>query len=150
MTRMQTAAASLVAAIPAALLAALLAMAFLSHSENLKGAAMGLVGATLVCAAGIALMPFGIMVFGGKKKPKANVAASQATSVVEGDEEMSTGDEIVTADSEIDQGTEEIAETVDFDSGDLSDVEGTELEDLADSDEDLFIEEDEPPKKKRK
>lgn len=149
MTRTQTAATSLVAAIPAGLLAALLVMAFLTNSENLKGMAMVLVGTTLVVAAGIALLPVGIMVFGGKKKPRADVAASQATSVIADDEEMSTGDEIVTADSEVDEGTEEIAETVDFDSGDLSEVEDTELEDLADSDEDLFVE-DEPPKKKRK
>jgi hypothetical protein len=127
-------------------------MAFLSHSENLKGMAMVLVAGTLVVAAGIAALPFGIMVLGGKKKPKANVAASQGTEVVDADEEMTTGDEIVTADSEADEGTEEIAETVDFDSGDLSDAGSTELEDddLAISDEDMFIEEDEPPKKKRK
>ncbi|MDZ4687920.1 MAG: hypothetical protein SH850_22845 [Planctomycetaceae bacterium] len=150
MTRMQTAAASLVAAIPAALLAALLAMAFLNHSESLKGMVMVLVGTTLACAALVAAMPFGILIFTGKKKAKADVSASQAnpTVVVDGDEEegMSTGDDIVTADDE--EPTEEISETVDFDSAELSDVVDTELDDDL-SDEDLFGD-DEPPKKKKK
>ncbi|HUQ69829.1 MAG TPA: hypothetical protein VM165_09920, partial [Planctomycetaceae bacterium] len=62
MTRMQTAATSLVAAIPAALLATLLAMAFLNHSESLKGMLFVLVAATLTCAALVAALPFGILV----------------------------------------------------------------------------------------
>ena len=103
MTRMQTAAASLVAAIPAALLAVLLVMAFLNSSENPKGMTMVLVGATLACGLVLAAMPVGILVFGGKKKPKADLATSQPveTMVVDEDEEMSTGDEIITADSEL-------------------------------------------------
>lgn len=153
MTRMQTAAASLVAAIPAALLAVLLVMAFLNSSENLKGIALqALVGVTLLGGALVALMPVGILVFGGKKKPKADVAASQPveTMVVDEEEEMSTGDEIFTADSEVEEPTEEIAETVDFDSAELSDLADTDLEQISDSD--LFVEEEEeaPPKKKKK
>uniref|UniRef100_A0A7C2NYI4 Uncharacterized protein n=1 Tax=Schlesneria paludicola TaxID=360056 RepID=A0A7C2NYI4_9PLAN len=152
MTRMQTAAASLVAAIPAALLAVLLVMAFLNSSENLKGLTMVLVGGTLACGVALAAMPVGILVFGGPKKAKADVATSQPveTMVVDEDEEMSTGDEIMTADSEVEEPTEEIAETVDFDSAELSDLADTDLEQISDSD--LFVEEeeDELPKKKKK
>lgn len=144
MTRMQTAAASLVAAVPAALLAALLVMAFLSHSENLKGAVMGVVGGALVVSAGVALMPFGILIFGGKAKKKPAAAAeSQATAVVDDeDESLATSDDIETADAEADELTEEVEETVDFDSGQLSDVADTAFDE-----EDFF--DDEPPKKKK-
>jgi hypothetical protein len=150
MTRMQTAAASLVAAIPAGFLAALLVMAFLNSSENLKGLVMVLVGATLVSGALIAAMPVGILIFGGKKKPKADVAASQPVeTMVVDDDEMSTGDEIFTADSELEEPTEEISETVDFDSAELSDLADTDFEEIAD--DDVFDEEeDDAPKKKKK
>jgi hypothetical protein len=143
MTRMQTAAASLVAAIPAALLASLIVLAFLSHDGSLKGLMPVVAGVTLACAASVALMPFGILVFGGKAKKKAAaVSESQATptAVVDEDESLATSDDIETADAEADELTEEVEETVDFDSGQLSDVADTAFDE-----EDFF--DDEPPKK---
>lgn len=65
---------SLVAAVPAALLAFLLVMAFLNHADAMGGTLNAVVGVALLAAVATALMPVGILIFGGPRgaaKPKA-------------------------------------------------------------------------------
>ncbi len=145
MTRMQTAAASLVAAIPAGILATLLVMMFLTHSENLKGLMPVIVGLALVCAATVVVMPFGILLFSGKSSAKAAPKAAGKTGAKADDEAEVSASEDLLADED-----EEMGETIVFDpdsSNDLSDLADSEIDE--DTEEDPF-EEDEPPKKKGK
>ncbi|MDX1967504.1 MAG: hypothetical protein SFV23_10060 [Planctomycetaceae bacterium] len=154
MTRTQTAAASLVAAIPAGILGALLVMVFLNHAENLKLMTQLLVGGTLAVTAAITFTPFAVLIFGGKKpaaKSPAKVASvsdDEADLVAASDEIVSTGDDedtetVVYQTSEEDEGTDDLIE---------ADAFGDETDDdliLSDDDVDTVAEEDEPPAKKK-
>lgn len=144
---MQTAAASLVAAIPAGILAALLVMMFLSHMENLTGLMPVFLGLTLVLVAAVVLMPFGILIFSGKSAAKAAApkADKKSSKTDDDDAEVRAGDEIL-ADED-----GEIGETVEF-HGDSSDLEAfDDAEALEATDDELFDEEEEAkPKKKGK
>lgn len=74
MTKSSSALMSLMAAIPGALLAFLLVMAFLSHADKMGGTLNAVVGVALLASIATALMPVGILLFGGPKgpaKPKA-------------------------------------------------------------------------------
>lgn len=155
MTRTQTAAASLVAAIPAGLLAALLVMAFLNHAENLSTMVQALVGGTLLITAVVALMPFGVLLFGGRKaavktKDKSPAAESEAT--------IATSDEIVASEEDEDTETVIYQTSEADDTGELADLDEFDTDDLgsddmilSDDEIDVFEEdEDEPPKNKKK
>lgn len=74
MTKSSSALLSLVAAVPAAFLAYLLVMAFVNHADTMGGTLNAVVGVALLAAAAAALMPVGILLFGGPRgaaKPKA-------------------------------------------------------------------------------
>lgn len=155
MTRTQTAAASLVAAIPAGILGALLVMVFLNHAENLKLMTQLLVGGTLAVTAAITLTPFAVLVLGGKKPAAKSAAKVSSVSDDEADlveasgEIMSTGDDddtetVVYQTGEEDEGTDDLIE---------ADAFGDDTDDdliLSDDDVDTVAEEDEPPAKKKK
>lgn len=147
-TKMQTAAASLVAAIPAGILSALLVMMFLTHSQNLSGLLPVIVGLALVCAAVVVLMPFGILLFSGKAAAKGADKAG-AKAVDADDAELSASEGLLADDDG------EIGETVVFDpdsSNELADLADSEIDEA--TDEDVFADEDdfddEPKKKKGK
>lgn len=145
---MQTAAASLVAAIPAGILATLLVMMFLTHSENLKPAMMGAAGATLLFTAVVVLLPFGILLFSGKSAAKAAAKTSGKAGAKADDAEDA---EVSASEDLLVDEEEEFGETVVFDpdsSNDLADLADDEFDES--TEEDLFEEEDEPPKKKGK
>jgi hypothetical protein len=154
--RTQRALTSLVAAIPAGFLAYLLVMVFLSRADSLTMITQIVVGVTLLCAALVALMPIGLMIFTGKKaKDDDEVAArpSSKKAVVEGDEE------------EVEEAGE-IEELDDFaaESDEISAFEESDADIMADSDAELtgpassldemesidFDEEEEVKPKKRK
>ncbi len=142
---MQTAAASLVAAIPAGILATLLVMMFLTQSENLKGLMPVFVILTLLCAAIVLLMPFGILLYSGKASTKAAPKAAGKAGAKGDDEEaeVSASEELLASEDE------EFGETVVFDPNSSNEPALEEEE----TDEDLFAEEEieeELPKKKGK
>lgn len=148
---MQTAAASLVAAIPAGILATLLVMMFLTHAENLKGLMPVFVGAALLCAVVVVIMPFGILLFSGKSGAKAATKATgkpEAKADEAGDAEVSGSGELLASEEE------EFGETVVFDpdsSSNLADIADSEIDE--ETDEDVFDDEEieeELPKKKGK
>lgn len=148
---MQTAAASLVAAIPAGILATLLVMMFLTHAENLKGLMPVFVGAALLCAVVVVIMPFGILLFSGKSGAKAATKATGkpgAKADEAGDAEVSGSGELLASEEE------EFGETVVFDpdsSSNLADIADSEIDE--ETDEDIFDDEEieeELPKKKGK
>jgi hypothetical protein len=147
MTRTQTAATSLVAAIPAGILVALLVMTLLNHFGNLALMGQLLVIGTLVVTAVVALVPFGVLIFSGKK-PAAAKKGAKASG--EEDATIATSDEIVSRDDEGFADSAEETETIAFapsdegDTDDLGDLDEFSTDDLDD------FEEDEPPKKKGK
>jgi hypothetical protein len=142
-TKTQTMLTSLVAAVPAGVLSAVLVMVFLSYSDALKPMAYVVLGSALACSGLMTLMPFGILVFGGRKaRPAAPAKAVRTDDDVEdADEpEMETGDDIDT--SEVLEDTDDLEPTVGFDTDEVLE----ETEEL----EDLFEDDDEPPAKKPK
>jgi len=145
-TRMQTAAASLVAAIPAGILAALLAMMFMTQLDSMKPMVMVAAGGSLLAAAVVVLMPFGILLFSGKSAAKAAPKAADKKAVAKGDDDEAelSADEGYVAESEVE-------ETVEFRGDSSSEVMAFDDDDLEPTDEDLFDEEEEvKPKKKGK
>jgi len=80
---------SLVAAVPAAFLAYLLVMAFVNHADTMGGTLNAVVGVALLAAAAAALMPVGILLFGGPRgaaRPKA--AKAPKPSKKKGEEDV--------------------------------------------------------------
>lgn len=142
MTRVQTAAASLVAAVPAGILCALLVMVFLNHAENLKTMTQALVGGTLVVTAVVTLLPFGVLIFGGRSGGKgADKGKAGATSGKAADDgTIATSDDIVASedDLEIDEDTETVMyqDAVD-DEADTAEV--FEDDDFSTTDEEDFV-----------
>ena len=70
MTKSSTALMSLIAAVPGGVLALLLVWAFLGHADAMGGMLNAVVGIALLCGVAAALMPVGIVLFGGPKGPK--------------------------------------------------------------------------------
>lgn len=121
MTKSSSALLSLVAAVPAAFLAFLLVMAFLNHADKMGGTLNAVVGVALLAAVATALMPVGVLLFGGprgpakpkaakapkpakKKKGKAaseeDAAASAIAATAAQDEELVDDEEFETAESD--------------------------------------------------
>lgn len=155
-TKMQTAAASLVAAVPGGILAALSVMLFLSYSENMPMMLKVLVGATaLTVSFGIVLMPIGIAVLAGKADAKPVEKKGAAKKSKGGDDsDAANEDGEVFASEELSDS--EMAETVDFHSDGLEDADEIEepTDDVDDFSDEVLLdddtEEDEPPRKKGK
>lgn len=150
MNRTQTAAASLVASLPALLLCALLVMVLLNYGVGHMMLQVLLFG-TLAVSAPIALLPGLIFVFWGRQAAKA-AAAEAGTGAVD---TLSTGDDdgegvaIDDGDIEISEVDDtEIAETVDFDTGSLP-AEALDVEQDVPTDEvdDAILFDDEDEKK---
>ena len=74
-----TAAASLVAAVPAAALAFFLVQSFLTRLGQLNTMFLGLYGATLAACVGIVFLPFAVLIF-GPKAPTRKAAAADSGS----------------------------------------------------------------------
>lgn len=138
MTRMQTSASSLVAAIPAGFLAYLLVTVFLNHAEQLTTITQVLVGGTLATVAAVVLTPFAVLIFGGKSAAKADKGktAGKAAAAGDDDADFDASDEIATFDGDDDEDTETIAY-----SGDDSEGEEELFEDS--DDETDFLSDDE-------
>lgn len=93
---------SLVAAVPGGILAFLLVMAFLSHADDMGGTLNGIVGFTLLCSVAAALMPVGIMLFGGPKGATKPKPAKEKTDADEGDDSKAAADEFGDSDDSSD------------------------------------------------
>ncbi len=119
----------MVAAIPAGFLAYLLVMVFLSRADSLTMMTQIVVGVTLLCAAIVALMPIGLMIFTGKKSAAKDDAAVSREAEVEEVEEVE--DEIEASD-EVDEIDDVAAESDELSAFDESDVDI-----MADSDAEL-------------
>lgn len=157
MTRVQTAAASLVAAVPAGILCALLVMVFLNHAENLKTMTQALVGGTLMVTAVVTLLPFGVLIFGGRKAGKAPEKAKAGAAADKADDGMiATSDDIIATDDDLeaDEDTETVLyqDAVDDDADTAEvfedeDFSTTDEEDFALSDDDIEAYEDDDDRK---
>lgn len=155
MGKTETAASSLVMAVPAGILCFLTIKAGLGGTENMPTLLMGVVWATAVLAFLLALFPVGVLAF-MKSGAVASPAAGDAAPAVSEPTMLGA----------VEEG--DLAETTDL--GDINEVEGDaveeddafgEVEDLGDLDDDLQVdddafemdeieEEEEPPKKKKK
>jgi len=124
----QRALTSLVAAIPAGFLTYLLVMVFLNQADSLKTMTQVLAGVTLACSGLVTLMPFGLLIFGGKKAvaDDEGKTAGKAAEVVD--------DEEVDAVADIEEAEEA---DVNDDSGSAFDVEESDAEISADSDDEI-------------
>ncbi len=143
---MQTAGASLVAAVPAGILATLLVMMFLRHSENLPTMLQAVTGGTLLFAAVVALTPFGVLLFGGKKKAPSVAAGKGAAVAADADADEDEAEVIASDELDAD---DDFAQTTDFVSD--SELEADDGETAEIEDDDLFAdEEDEEPAPKKK
>lgn len=143
----------MVAAIPAGLLAYLLVMVFLTKADGLPMILQILVGLTLACAALVALMPIALLIFGGKKAPKADADKSSAKS---GKAANDDDDEEVEAVEEIEDAGDEEASAFDIEESD-ADIMADSDEEITSNDSSLdeiesvdFDDDDEPAPKKRK
>ena len=129
MGRTQRALTSLVAAIPAGFLAYLLVDVFLKRADTLPTMMKVLVGVTLLSAALVALIPFGLLVFGGARKSAddgGKATAPRKGAKADDDEEV--------------EAVEEVEEAVDDDDDSVSafdDESDADADIMADSDNDL-------------
>ena len=146
MTKTNLALVLLVAAVPGALLLFVLVMAFLSYSENMSGALMGIAGLTLLLSGGAAALPV-VAVMTGPRAPKAE---PEGEAVAEAGSEAPQSEEYIVDEA---QSTEVQA----FEPGELEEEEPPSGEmDVADTDQDIFEVEDEeeleepPPKRKKR
>ena len=147
MTKTNLALVLLVAAVPGALLLFVLVMAFLSYSENMSGALMGVAGLTLLLSGGAAALPV-VAVMTGPRTPKAE---PEAEAVAEAGGEAPQSEEYIVDEA---QSTEVQA----FEPGELEEEEepASGEMDVADTDQDIFEVEDEeefeepPPKRKKR
>jgi len=162
MGKTQTAASSLVLALPAGFLAFLTIMAGLQNTENMPTLLMAVVWATAGLSALMALFPVGILLFMKSGAAPAAAAATAGSAAAASGISEASEPEVHGA---IEEG--DLAETTDL--GDLGESESEVLEDepldevegLGDLDDDLQVdddafdlddveEEEEPPKKKKK
>lgn len=126
--RTQRALTSLVAAIPAGFLAYLLVMVFLSRADSLTMMTQIVVGVTLLCAALVALMPIGLMIFTGKKAKDDDDVVTRPSS-----RKADVGD-----DEEVEEAGEiEELEDVAAESDEMSAFEESDADIMADSDAEL-------------
>ncbi len=171
-----TAAASLVAAVPAAALGFLLVQSFLTGLGRLNTMFLGLYGATLAACVAIVFLPFAVLIF-GPKAPARKAADDSGSKDVAPEKAPETGelpvqDEFDKSNPEVDAmateeggaeegeaptstGELEIVEPTDsegeLDAFDNFDTGEAETEAFAtDEDEFRFDDEEEPPKKKKK
>ena len=134
MGKTQRALTSLIAAIPAGVLSYLLVMVFLSKADSLKTITQVLAGTTLLCSGLVTLMPFGLLIFGGKKAAADDEGKTAGKKSDVDDEDVDVEDEGVEAVSDL----EEVEETEEGDdSASAFDVEESDADIMADSDDDL-------------
>lgn len=158
MGRTQRALTSLVAAIPAGVLSYLLVMVFLNRADSLTTMTQVLVGLTLLCSVLVTLMPFGILVFGGKKAAAVDDDDRPSASKKAIDEEDSVEAESADDIEELsDASTETSAFEMDDSDADImadSDDEITSssssLDEIETMEFDEDEEEEEAPKKRKK
>lgn len=154
MGRTQRALTSLVAAIPAGFLAYLLVRAFLDSADKLTTTTQVLVGVTLFCAALVTLMPFGLLIFGGKKSvPEEDAKPVSGASEVDDLDDAEAVDDVEDADADeafdIDDSDADVMadSDADFSTDQASSLDEIETVDFDDEEEE---EEPEPAPKKRK
>ena len=149
MGRIQRALTSLVAAIPASVLVYLLVMVFLNQAESLSTNTKAVVGATLLAAALVALMPFILLIPGRKAAPATGSAGDDDAAIevmddaesgeVEVDDAPETSDYDI-GDSDADVLSDSSAELDTQNNSSLDDIDAFDMDD----------DEEEPPAKKRK
>lgn len=158
MGRTQRALTSLIGAIPAGFLLYLLVIVFLRSSDKLSTVLMVIVGMTLVCAFVVVLMPFGLLVLGGKKAEKVEKEAPAKAAKEE------DSDEVAVADEEESESVSEIEEAIEEEEGSDFDIGESDAEIMSDSDDEItgstssldeieavdFDDEDEPPAPKKR
>lgn len=148
----------MIAAIPAGFLAFLLVQTFLQSADKLTMTVQIVVGVTLACAALVTLMPFGLLIFGGRKEAAVAAAApSKGKATYDDDVESSDdADDFGDAD-EVDE-IEEADETIGFeesdadimaDSNDEIESGGSSLDEIESIDFDDDDEEPAPKKRKK-
>ena len=149
MGRTQRALTSLVAAIPAGFLGYLLVMVFLNQAESLSTTMQAVVGATLLVAGIVALMPFILLIPGRKAAPAASSAGDNdaAIEVMEDAEsgEVDLDDSSAISDSEL---ADSNADVLSDSSDELDSQNNSSLDDIDAFD--IDDDEEEPPAKKRK
>ena len=102
-------------------------MVFLNRADSLKTITQVLAGLTLACSGLITLMPFGLLLFGGKKAAadgEGKTAAGKSAKVEDDDGEVEAVED-----------SEEVIE--DDDSASAFDVEESDADIMADSDGDM-------------
>ena len=149
---------SLVAAIPAGFLAYLLVMVFLSRADSLTMMTQIVVGVTLLCAAVVALMPIGLMIFTGKKSAVDDDVAvarpSRKADVEDDEEEVEAADEIEEID-EVESSSDDLAAFDESDADIMADSDAeltgpaSSLDEIDSIDFDDEEEEEKPKKRKR-
>ena len=150
MGRIQRALTSLVAAIPASVLVYLLVMVFLNQADSLSTTMQAVVGATLLAAVLVAVMPFILLIPGRKAAPAAASSATDDDAAVEmmddaGSGEVALDDESATSDYELGDSDADVL------SDSSSEIETQNNSSLDDIDAfDMDDDEEEPPAKKRK
>jgi hypothetical protein len=172
-----TAAASLVAAVPAAALGFFLVQSFLTGLDRLNKSTMflGLYGVTLAACVAVVFLPFAVLIF-GPKAPARKAAADGSKDVppekapetgelpvpdefdkstpemdaMEMEEGGTEGGEAPTSTGELEivEPTDSEGELDEFDNFDTGEAETEPF--AADEDEFRFDDEEEPPKKKKK
>ncbi len=149
MGRIQRALTSLVAAIPASVLVYLLVMVFLNQADSLSTTMQAVVGATLLAAVLVAVMPFILLIPGRKAAPAAGSSADDDAAIevmddagsgeVEMDDAPETSDYDI-GDSDADVLSDSSAELDTQNNSSLDDIDAFDMDD----------DEEEPPAKKRK
>jgi hypothetical protein len=167
-----TAAASLVAAVPAAALGLFLVQSFLTKLDKLNTMFLGLYGATLAACVGIVFLPFAVLIFGPKTRTRKAAPDSGSKDVPpkkapetgelpvqdEFDKstpelaavEMEEGAEAPTSTGELEivEPTDSEGELDAFDNFDAGEAETEAF--ASDEDEFRFDDEEEPPPTKKK
>ena len=173
MGRTQRALTSLVAAIPAGFLAYLLVVVFLKQADTLPTMMKVIVGVALLCAVLVALMPFGLLIFGGARKSDADGSKAgkrkgaeadededevSAVDDVDDDVEAVDDDSVSAFEDEDEDGDEESVADVMADSDDeitagpdssLDEIESVDFEDEDEVEPLDFEDEDEEPAPKK-
>lgn len=149
MTKSSTALMSLIAAVPGGILVLLLVWAFLGHADDMGGMLNAVVGIALLCGVAAALMPVGIVIFGGPKGPAKVKAPKPPKEPKAKKEKKGKKSKDVPVDDEDEAGAADSA--VDLDEADEDSMEGSSSDMVEEFDADdsgeLLIEEEEDLRK---
>ncbi len=155
---------SLVAAIPGGFLCYLLVMAFVSHAANLQLMSQIFVGLSLLCAGTVALMPVGILIFGGRSAGKKTAAKSPSgkksqavadeddAEVLDADEDLEIEEDLEATSSfePVVDGDDDFTDAIEQDSNEMFLESADDLETASEEIFDDFDDEEDSKKTKKK